>query len=320
MNSGLPGQVANGWVAKSGPEAKSQGMSHAPLADDAVMAPGPDRDPDEIVVLDAPPPPHAPAETVFVARDGSSTARGRVLAAEVPVSISYDGLAYAVMMASPVDIEDFVTGFSLTEEVVASPAGIEAIEIRPLELGLLAQVRLAGERGRDMLRSRRTLVGQTGCGICGVVELEQAVRRYGGNRHRPDLDAAAVFAAFDALPGRQALNAATGAVHAAGFATRSGGLLAVREDVGRHNALDKLIGHLARAGIDPASGFVLMTSRISFELVQKCLAAGLPAVAGISAPTGLAVRLSRENNLTLLALARRDGFQVFSDPYGQFAR
>jgi FdhD protein len=286
----------------------------SPLIPDATS-----RDPDDIVVLDAPPPPQAPVETLFVSREGRAERRERVLAAEVPVSISYNGLAYAVMMASPIDIEDFVTGFSLTEEVIGSPGDIEAIDVRPLELGLLAQVRLASERGRDMLRTRRTLVGQTGCGICGVVELEQAVRRYGGNRHRPAMDAGSVFSAFDALPEGQDLNAATGAVHAAGFATIRDGLLAVREDVGRHNALDKLIGHLARTGTDPASGFVLMTSRISFELVQKCLAAGLPAVAGISAPTGLAVRLSRENNLTLLALARRDGFQVFSDPYGLFA-
>lgn len=277
-----------------------------------------DRDDDDIVVLDSPPPPQSSAATLFVSRDGSIVTRERIVAAEVPVSISYDGLAYAVMMASPVDLEDFVTGFSLTEEVVGSPAEIEAIDVRPLELGILAQVRLAGQRGRDMLRTRRTLVGQTGCGICGVVELEQAVRRYGGNTKRPDLDAAAVFAAFDTLPDRQVLNLATGAVHAAGFATAAEGLLAVREDVGRHNALDKLIGHLARTGRDPASGFVLMTSRISFELIQKCLAAGLPAVAGISAPTSLAVRLARENGLTLLALARRDGFQVFSDPFGLF--
>jgi FdhD protein len=276
-------------------------------------------DEDEIRILDAPPPPVLEQDSLFVPRQGAPERRARRLAAEVPVSITYNGVAYAVMMASPVDVEDFVTGFSLTEEVVQSAAEIEEILVRPIELGLLAQARIPAERGRALTQNRRTLVGQTGCGICGVVELEQAVRRYGGNKSRPQLDRDAVFAAWDALSPRQALNAQTGAVHAAAFADPAGRLIAVREDVGRHNALDKLIGALARGGVDAAAGFCLMTSRISFELVQKCLAAGLPALVGISAPTSLAVRLSRENNLTLLALARSDGFQVFADPYGLFA-
>jgi FdhD protein len=275
-------------------------------------------DEDEIRILDAPPPPVLEQNSLFVPRKGLPKGRARRLAAEVPVSITYNGVAYAVMMASPIDIEDFVTGFSLTEEVVRSAAEIEEILVRPIELGLLAQGRIPLARGRALTENRRTLVGQTGCGICGVVELEQAVRRYGGNKSRPLMDSDSVFAAWDALSPRQALNAETGAVHAAAFADAQGRLIAVREDVGRHNALDKLIGALVREGVEPASGFCLMTSRISFELVQKCLAIGLPALVGISAPTSLAVRLSRENNLTLLALARSDGFQVFSDPYGLF--
>jgi FdhD protein len=282
------------------------------------MSAASDTEDDDIVILDAPPPPDFRAGSVFVGRDGRPEARERTLAAEVPVSITYNGLAYAVMMASPLDIEDFVTGFSLTEEVVKQAADIEEILVRPIELGLLAQARIPAELGRAMLENRRNLVGQTGCGICGVVELEQAVRRYGGNKSRPQLDARAVFAAWDGLSERQPLNARTGAVHAAAFADAQGRLLAVREDVGRHNALDKLIGHLARSGIPPESGFCLMTSRISFELVQKCLASGIPALVGISAPTSLAVRLSNEHRLTLLALARKDGFQVFSDPYALF--
>lgn len=259
-----------------------------------------------------------PEDSVFVPRSGPPGRRGRALAAEVPVSITYNGVAYAVMMASPTNIEDFVTGFSLTEQVVADAKEIEEILVRPIELGLLAQARIPAARAKALMQNRRTLVGQTGCGICGVVELEQAVRRYGGNKTRPRMDAAAVFAAWDALAPLQTLNAATGAVHAAAFADASGTLLVVREDVGRHNALDKLIGHLAVVGVDPAAGFCLMTSRISFELVQKCLASRIPALVGISAPTSLAVRLSRENDLTLAALARADGFQVFSDPFDLF--
>ena len=251
----------------------------------------------------------------FIGRDGKAQPRERTLAAEVPVSITYNGLAYAVMMASPLDIEDFVTGFSLTEEVVSHAGEIEEILVRPIELGLLAQARIpaalrpghAGEpaqpRGPDRLRHLR----RGGAGAGGApLRRQQAA---GSEMTR------AVFAAWDSLSERQPLNARTGAVHAAAFADAQGRLLAVREDVGRHNALDKLIGHLARAGIPPSSGFCLMTSRISFELVQKCLASGIPALVGISAPTSLAVRLSQEHNLTLAALAREDGFQVFSDPY-----
>ncbi|MFO1149254.1 MAG: formate dehydrogenase accessory sulfurtransferase FdhD [Alsobacter sp.] len=275
-------------------------------------------DEDEIRILDAPPPPVQEQDSLFVRRAGPPERRTRQIATEVPVAVTYNGVAYAVMMASPIDIEDFVTGFSLTEEVVQSATEIEEIVVRPIELGLLAQARIPAARGRGLTEHRRTLVGQTGCGICGVMELEQAVRRYGGNKTRPRIDRDAVFAAWDALSPRQALNARTGAVHAAAFADEEGRLIAVREDVGRHNALDKLIGALARNGVDTAQGFCLMTSRISFELVQKCLASGLPALVGISAPTSLAIRLARENGLTLLALARSDGFQVFSDPYGLF--
>jgi FdhD protein len=255
---------------------------------------------------------------VYVDRSGRPARRERALAAECPVSITYNGLAHAVMMATPSDIEDFLVGFSLTEEIVASAAEIESMDVRALELGLLGQVWIPADRQKTMMEHRRNLVGQTSCGICGLVELEQAVRRYGPVAAVPQVDTAAVFAAFDALPERQVLNRETGAAHAAAFADRQGRILAVREDVGRHTALDKLIGHLARDGIDPASGFVAMTSRISFELVQKCLSRGIPMLAGISVPTALAVDLASSHRLTLVALARSDGFQVFSDPHGLF--
>lgn len=274
-----------------------------------------DIDEDEIEILDSLPAPSATAGAPFVARDGSVSARERTLAAETPVSISYNGLAYAVMMASPTDLEDFATGFSLTEEVVAKASEIEEIDIRPVSLGVLVQVRIAEDRSRAVMGRRRNIVGQTGCGICGIVELEQAVRRYRPNVARPLISAAALVSAFDALPARQSLNAATGAVHAAAFALPDGTLPHVREDVGRHNALDKLIGALAREGRDPSEGFLLVTSRLSFELVQKALACGATALAGISAPTALAVDLARSHGLTLAGLARRDGFQIFADPY-----
>jgi FdhD protein len=274
---------------------------------------------DGIELLDALPAPSLTTAAPFVARDGTVTARERILAAETPVSISYNGLAYAVMMASPVDLEDFVTGFSLTEEVVSKATEIEAIDIRPVSLGVLAQVRIADERSRAVMNRRRNIVGQTGCGICGVVELEQAVRRYPANTTTPVVSAKAIAAAFDALPAFQSLNADTGAVHAAAFASAAGALQQVREDVGRHNALDKLIGALARESRSPAEGFLLVTSRLSFELVQKALACGATALVGISAPTALAVDLARSHGLTLAGIARRDGFQIFADPYGVLA-
>lgn len=277
---------------------------------------------DDIQPLEAPPDPSRQAPVRLVRREGANEAASRRLAAEVPLSIVYNGIAHAVMMVTPLDIEDFVTGFSLTEEIVADAAEIEALEVRALAVGegagLVAQARIPAARQQAMLARRRTIVGQTGCGICGIVELSQAVRRYAPVARPPRIDAAAVFAAFDALPARQPLNRETGAAHAAAFADPAGGLLAVREDVGRHNALDKLLGHLARTGVDPAVGFAAMTSRLSFELVQKCLARGIPALAGVSAPTALAVDMARSHRLTLVALARSDGFQVFSDPYGLF--
>lgn len=263
-----------------------------------------------------------PVPALTMRRDGGVDAGNRVVAAETPVSITYNGIAHAVMMVTPRDIEDFVTGFSLTEEIVASAGEIETISVRALDTphgaGLVADARIPAGRLNGLLSRRRSIVGQTGCGLCGITELAQAVRDFPGIDAAPTLDAAAVFAAFEALPGRQELNRATGAAHAAAFADGEGRLVAVREDVGRHNALDKLVGHLARAGLAPASGFVAMTSRLSFELVQKCLARGIPALAGVSAPTALAVEIAATHRLTLVGLARRDAFQVFVDPFGRF--
>jgi FdhD protein len=274
---------------------------------------------DEPELLESLPAASARVGMVALAPSGAAVPGDRELAAEIPVSISYNGLAHAVMMASPLDLEDFVTGFSLSEEIVPDAGEIESIELRPLTVGVLAQARIPAGRARKLTEQRRNLVGQTGCGLCGLVELEAAIRRYRAIAVRPVLDATAVFAALAGLPAVQPLNRATGAVHAAAFCDGAGAILAAREDVGRHNALDKLIGHLARSGTDPRGGFVLMTSRLSFELVQKCLAMGIPALVGISAPTALAVTLAQDHGLTLVGLARPDRIQAFSDPYRLFA-
>jgi FdhD protein len=273
---------------------------------------------DEPDLLDALPPASLRLAMTAVEPSGRAVPGERELAAEVPVSISYNGLAHAVMMASPLDLEDFVTGFSLTEEIVPDASEVEAIDIRPLTVGVLAQARIPEGRAKRLTEQRRNLVGQTGCGLCGLVELEAAIRRYPAIATRPRVDAGAIFTALAGLSARQPLNRATGAVHAAAFCDGAGAIEAVREDVGRHNALDKLIGHLARSGTDPRDGFVLMTSRLSFELVQKCLAMGIPALVGISAPSALAVTLAQDHGLTLVGLARPDRVQAFSDPHRLF--
>ena len=243
----------------------------------------------------------------------------RFLAAEVPVSLTYNGIAHVVMMATPRDIEDFAVGFSLAEGIVESAAEIKGVEAREIPPGLLVRVDIPAHRAEALIDRRRGLVGQTGCGICGVTELEHAIRAVRAVGHPPALAPEALFRALEELSGHQPLNRETGAVHAAAFADVQGNILLAREDVGRHNALDKLIGALAREGRDAASGFALVTSRCSFELVQKCAAANVPALVAISAPTDLAVDLARRAGLTLVALARRDAVLVFNDPCGLFS-
>lgn len=255
---------------------------------------------------------------VRVFADGRAEQALRPLAAEVPVSLTYNGIAHVVMMATPRDITDFAVGFSLAEGIVGAASEIAGVEVREVPPGLLVRVDIPASRAEKLIDMRRGLVGQTGCGICGVTELEHAIRALRPVGPPPVFTHAAVFRALAALPEHQSLNRETGAVHAAAFADAQGNILLAREDVGRHNALDKLVGALAGAGRNPASGFALVTSRCSFELVQKCASAGIPALAAISAPTDLAVDLARRAGLTLIALARRDSMLVFNDPSGLF--
>lgn len=262
---------------------------------------------------------HSGAAVVRLLASGQAEQAARPLAAEVPVSLTYNGIAHVVMMTTPQDIEDFAVGFSLAEGIVESAAEILGVEVREVPPGLLVRVDIPPERSEQLIGKRRGLVGQTGCGICGVTELEEAIRAVRAVGPAPVIRPEALFRALAALPDHQPLNRKTGAVHAAAFADTEGNILMAREDVGRHNALDKLIGALARAGRDTASGFAVMTSRCSFELVQKCAGAGIPALATVSAPTDLAVDLARRAGLTLVALARADSALVLSDPSGLFA-
>jgi FdhD protein len=257
--------------------------------------------------------------TFSIAPGGARCETERAVAGERAVSITYNGEPHAVMMASPGDLQDFAIGFSLGEGIVANAGEIAAIVDDETDAGILLHMEIPPERFEALKTRRRHLVGQTACGLCGVAELTDAARRYDPITEAPRLTAEGLFAALAALPHRQTLNRATGAVHAAVSATADGQIRAVREDVGRHNAFDKLIGHMARTGIDPAEGFALLTSRCSVELVQKALAFRFRALVTVSAPTDLAITLAGDHDLTLVALARADGVLCFNDPFGIFA-
>ncbi len=243
----------------------------------------------------------------------------RGIAGEAPVSFSYNGLAHAVMMATPADLDDFAVGFTLTQEIVARASEIEAVEVRELPAGFLVQISIAQERFRTVAARRRNLVGQTGCGLCGVVELAQAVRELAPIDRPPHISPAAIFRALEASRGLQPLNHATGAMHAAFFVSPEGKPLLAREDVGRHNALDKLIGGVTRGGVNAGKGFILLTSRCSYELVEKAVIARVPALVTISMPTALAIARAEAAKLTLVSLARADSVLVFNDSFGVFA-
>ena len=248
-------------------------------------------------------------------RDGLVDQDVRALAEETPVAIVYDAASYAVMMATPCDLEDFALGLSLTEGVIASPEEIEAVEVAPGELGIEARVWLKPGRRQALAERRRRLVGPTGCGLCGIDSLAEAARTPPRVEAALTLSAADVLAAVEALSGAQALGRRTRAAHAAGFWSPAAGLVAVREDVGRHNALDKLAGALARAGVEGADAAVVLTSRVSVEMVQKTAVIGAGVLVAVSAPTTLAVRTAEAAGITLVAVARADGFEVFSHPW-----
>ncbi len=234
----------------------------------------------------------------------------------MPVSLVYGFQPYAVMMATPADLEDFAVGFSLTEGVIRTTADIRGILVEDGEGGPSVTIDLVPDRLHALLANRRlrNTVGRTGCGVCGVEEvsgLPLAERRQGqGAAIAPE----AIQRALAGLSAGQPLNAATRAVHAAAWASCDGTLRVVREDVGRHNALDKLIGALLRAGTDPAEGFVVITSRLSFEMVEKAAAFGAGTVVAISAPTSLALDRARHHGMTLVAIARDDAHMVFVEP------
>lgn len=236
----------------------------------------------------------------------------RLLPEEVAVALSFNGSTQAVMMATPQDLVDFAYGFALTEGL-ARPD--EIIEVEPVETpkGIDVQIWVKPEAEARLARRRRKMAGPVGCGLCGIDSIEEAMRDLPPVTSRFALTPAEIRAAIAALPGAQPLHDATRAVHAAGF-WREGRLLAVREDVGRHNALDKLAGCLTRAATPAGQGAVVLTSRVSIDMVQKVAALGQPILIAVSAPTAHAVDMAAKAGITLVALARPDRFEVFTHP------
>ena len=240
----------------------------------------------------------------------------RPLPEETPIAFTYARQTQAVMLASPSDLEDFAIGFSFTERIVASPDEIEELEIVGLPNGIELRMALAGDRATAIEARRRHMAGPAGCGLCGIESLDAAAAPPPFVRADLKIDSADIFRALAALRDHQPVNDETRGVHAAGFwSPAANRFLAVREDVGRHNALDKLIGALLRAKIPPADGVVVLTSRVSIELVQKTAIFGCPLLVAISVPTALALRTAEAANITLAAIARDDSFEVFTHPH-----
>lgn len=244
--------------------------------------------------------------------------KARIVPVETPVAIEFNGIGYAVMMATPTDLEDFVAGFALSEGL-AGPGEIEHVQLHPAGGGWVARANLPARSLPRILERARTRVSESSCGICGIDSVAAALAPLEPLSAKPPKVApSAINKALSALHEHQRLGQATGAAHAAAFCSFEGEILLVREDVGRHNALDKLVGALGRRGTPCDSGFALLSARCSQELVEKTVRAGIPLLVTISAPSSLAIARAREGKLTLLTLARSDSVMVVNDPHRLF--
>jgi formate dehydrogenase accessory protein FdhD len=253
-----------------------------------------------------------------IGHDGTAEIAPR-LAVEAPVAMVYNGIGHAVLLATPADLADFALGFSLSENILAGAEELRDLDIVPSlktgaegAEGIELRMTIAARRFAALSERRRTLAGATGCGLCGIESLSQVRRPIAPVRSEARLSPEAAWRALDGLRAHQPLNRATGAVHAAALATPAGEILLAREDVGRHNALDKLLGAMAARGLDGGTGFVVLTSRCSFEMVQKAAARGISALVAISAPTTLAIDLATSLGVTLVALARADSMTAYA--------
>ncbi len=237
------------------------------------------------------------------------------IAEEVPISLIYNGMPHVVMLATPTNLEEFALGFSITEGIIKNPIEMLSTRVYNRSNGIEVHIKIPEERFQCMADKGRNLTGRTGCGLCGASTLKQAIRKPGEVIGDLSVKSSDLNKALIELNNYQKLNGITGAVHAAAWVIPGEGIIDIREDVGRHNALDKLIGFLLRTEKDLANGFVVVTSRASFEMVQKTAWVGINLLAAISAPTGLAIRLAKETNLTLIGFARGDQHVVYTHPH-----
>jgi FdhD protein len=259
---------------------------------------------------------HDPVRTVDrqVWRDGGQGRGRRAIPEETAIALTYNGGTYAVMMGTPQNLRDFAVGFSLSEGIVQSPDEIRSFDIIDLDDGIELRMWLAQSRADRLNERRRHIAGPTGCGICGIDSIAEAIRPAAIVAGGRSFSSREVMAAMQSIPALQTINIETRAVHAAAFWMLGRGTVALREDVGRHNALDKLAGALAQGRISTDEGMVLLTSRVSVEMVQKTAAIGAPVMVAVSAPTALAVRMAEAAGITLAAIARGDGFEIFTHP------
>jgi FdhD protein len=247
-------------------------------------------------------------------RENGLSLGSRSIPEETAVALTYNGGTYAVMMTTPQDLEDFAIGFGLSEGIISSTADIDSLDIVGLDDGVELRMWLSKPKADRLQQRRRHIAGPTGCGLCGIDSIAEAMRPAAVIESGQQFSSEQIMGAMQNLPSLQKLNIETRAVHAAAFWNSSSGIVALREDVGRHNALDKLSGALARACIVANKGIILLTSRVSVEMVQKSAAIGAPVMVSVSAPTALAVRMADLAGITLAAIARADGFEVFTHP------
>ncbi|KNE26370.1 formate dehydrogenase accessory sulfurtransferase FdhD [Achromobacter spanius] len=236
------------------------------------------------------------------------------VAEETPVALEFNGISHATMLATPADLEDFAVGFSLSEGIIDSVSDVRGIDVLPQCDGIVVQVEISSACEVRLKTRRRAMAGRTGCGLCGVETLPEVLRPVTPVTNGSTVRIQAVLNAMRDMRARQALHDITGATHAAGWAGADGVVALVREDVGRHNALDKLIGALARQAMHAGNGIVLVSSRASFEMVQKTAAAGVAVLAAVSAPTALAIRLAQDANVSLVGFMRGDDATLYSHP------
>jgi FdhD protein len=259
---------------------------------------------------------HKPVRSVDrkVWRDGGLSESARAIPEETAIALTYNGGTYAVMMGTPQNLADFAVGFSLNERIVPTPSDIHSLDIVDLGDGIELRMWLAQANADRLNERRRHIAGPTGCGICGIDSIAEALRPASLVRHGGSFSSREIMAAMHSIPPLQNINIETRAVHAAAFWLPGRGIVALREDVGRHNALDKLAGALAGAKVATSEGMVLLTSRVSVEMVQKAAAIGSPVMVAVSAPTALAIRMADAAGITLVAIARADGFEIFTHP------